>query len=355
MHLTLATYAALAREIAQEPEPPTALWRLVTSIRAELGIDRAGIFAYDRLAHSLALIAGVDERGRPEFAASVYPMDDELSPLKQVARRELPYYLSEDVRADYPHCPWGLAWRGHGVFPVVAGGALLGILCVDNSLTHHPLPEALAPPLFLYAGLAALPLFALYQQREQERADALRLHLTREVLFSVTEGKFQVCSRDEIDHEWPGFGPGPELIPVRTEADVRAVREAVRSVGETAGMAQERAADLALCASEAATNALLHGGGGAAAVGARDGRVRVRIADQGTGIEPEDLPRATLLKGWSKRSSMGLGFTIIHETADRVYLYTGPGGTTLLIEMSVEPETLAAAANPLLWGEALAV
>jgi len=344
---SLRALADLSRAMSAEAQPAQALWRLVTAVRTGLGIDRAGIFAYDPQARMLLHVAGVDRAGGPEFGASQWPVDDEIAPLKQVARRELPYYLSEDVRRDYPWCSWNPAMKGHCVVPIVAGDEFLGALCVDNSLTGHALPASLLEPLFLYASLAALPLFALYQKRERDRTDALRLHLAREVLFAVTEGRFHLCDRDEIEAEWPSLASSLE---VRREADVGTVREAVRAAGERAGMGEERAADLALCASEAATNALLHGGGGRVAVGEADGRVRVCVADQGGGIDPEDLPRATLLKGWSKRASMGLGFTIIHETADRLYLATGPSGTTLLIEMNVEPET-ASVPGAAIWGD----
>ena len=71
------------------------------------------------------------------------------------------------------------------------------------------------------------------------------------------------------------------------------------------------------------------------------------------GIALDDLPGATLQAGWSTRRTMGLGFTLINETADRVYLHTGAEGTTLIIEMAAQPDAdQPAAGNPLLWGEA---
>ena len=51
---------------------------------------------------------------------------------------------------------------------------------------------------------------------------------------------------------------------------------------------------------------------------------------------------------------MGLGFTVIAQTADRVLLHTGPRGTTIIIEMSATPElNLPDACNPLLCGDAV--
>ena len=117
-------------------------------------------------------------------------------------------------------------------------------------------------------------------------------------------------------------------------------------------MEAPRLDDMGLCASEAATNALVHGRGGVASVGSEQGRLRVRVTDQGAGIDPEDLSRAVLQDGWSKKSTMGLGFTLIHKTADRLLLHTSPAGTTVIIEMAVEPQVnLPQGCNPLLWGD----
>jgi anti-sigma regulatory factor (Ser/Thr protein kinase) len=351
--ITIPALSRLSRELAAEPEPAAALWRLVEAIRADLEIDRIGVYAYDRTSNTLSHVTGVSALGQPEFSISTYELDEEVTPLKRVARREIPYYFTTDVQRDYPHVRLNPAVRSHVILPIIAGDELVGALCADNCLTGREMPETLLEPLFLYAGLAALPLFALYQRKERERVEELRHHIAAEVLFAVTSGRVLLCGPEEIRSEWPAPGQG---VTIGREEDIRRVREAVHRRGLTVGMQEQRAADLVLCASEAATNALLHGGGGGAVVEARDGRVRVRVTDHGHGISAEDLPRATLLKGWSTRASMGLGFTIINETADRVFLHTGPEGTTLIVEMAVEPETcLPGEADPLFWGQPLAL
>ncbi len=341
--------AGLSRELAAEPHPATALWRLVEHARHTLDLDRVGVYAYDRVTHSLRHVTGVSPEGEPEFAASVWPLDDEPTPLKHVARGELPYYFSNRVRTDYPHYQWRPGVTAHAIVPIRAGNGLVGALCTDNCLRGQPFSETLVEPLFLYAGLAALPLFALYQEQERQRAELLRRHVSREVIQAVTGGKMLLLGESEISEEWTGEDI---RVHIAEEADIRRVREAVQCVGERAGLPDARAADLALCASEAATNALLHGGGGTADVAAEQDRVRVRVMDHGRGIDTEDLPRATLQKGWSTRRSMGLGFTIIHETADRVLLHTGPGGTTVIIEVTLEPVCQAAGLLAL-WEDAL--
>ena len=80
-------------------------------------------------------------------------------------------------------------------------------------------------------------------------------------------------------------------------------------------------------------NAIVHGGGGTGrvSVGA-DGTVQVRVEDQGGGISVENLPRATLSRGFSTQATLGHGLKMMLETADRLYLLTGPTGTTVVLE-----------------------
>ena len=352
-HPRLEALAAASRRIAAESDPTEALWHLVCTLRDDLGIDRAGVFSYCPVTRSIDHVAGVGRNGRAEFSGRCFSVDGEPHPIKRVASREIPYFLSHDVQREYPDFPWTPGVEAHAIVPIIAGDALVGALAVDNCFSHRDLSVELLEPLFLYAGLAALPLFALYQRKERERTEAMRRHIHREVLFAVTNGKICLCDRDQIETEWPC---GRTELPISREFHVREVRQAARSVARDAGMDDDRAADLGLCASEAATNALLHGCGGYASVEGRDGVVRIRVSDHGRGISPDDLPRATLLKGWSSRASMGLGFTVINETADRMFLYTGPDGTTVIIEMAVEMKSdLFADINPLLWEDELLV
>jgi len=331
----LRSLARLSRAMSSDPEAASALWQLVSAVRRDLVIDRVGVFHFDPESSRMDRVAGVSVDGRPEFEGQSLEVTDERTPLNHVARRMLPYYLSDDAPADYPDHTFAPGVKAHAVIPIIAGGDVLGALCADNCFSGKPLPESLLEPLFLYAQLAVLPLFLLYQKRERERQELARRRLYREVLAVATNGKIILCEQDEIEGEWPLLD---EQIVIARDVDIRAVRDAIRQASLEAGMQRERAEDFALCASEAATNALLHGQGGCAAVGWRDHTVRIRIIDTGHGIDPADLPRATLMKGWSSANSLGLGFTIINEIADRIYLYTGPGGTNLIVEMSVEPQ-----------------
>ena len=64
--------------------------------------------------------------------------------------------------------------------------------------------------------------------------------------------------------------------------------------------------------------------------------VQVRVEDHGTGISMENLPRAALSRGFSTKATLGHGLKMMLQTADRVYLLTGPGGTTVVLEQERE-------------------
>ncbi len=81
-------------------------------------------------------------------------------------------------------------------------------------------------------------------------------------------------------------------------------------------------------------NALRHAGGGTYQLFARDDRLQVLIRDEGPGIDFRTLPRATLQRGFSTASSLGMGFTIMLQVCERVLLSTRPGRTSVVLEFA---------------------
>ena len=104
---------------------------------------------------------------------------------------------------------------------------------------------------------------------------------------------------------------------------------------------EERSQDLETAVGEAAMNAVVHAGGGQGWVcTSAAGTVQVWITDTGTGITMEHLPRATLERGFTTAGTLGHGFWLILRMVDRLWLLTGPTGTTLVLEqdaVSTEP------------------
>lgn len=156
----------------------------------------------------------------------------------------------------------------------------------------------------------------------------------RQVLASATGGRVRLCD-GPLDLPAPpddaqGAGGGLPL----TANGLTKLRGAVRAAGAVVGMCPYRTADLVLAAGEAGMNAVVHAGGGRAWVSPDQTRgvVQVWVTDEGAGIRESDLHRATLEPGYSSAGTLGQGFSIITQAADRVWLLTGPGGTTLVLE-----------------------
>lgn len=127
-----------------------------------------------------------------------------------------------------------------------------------------------------------------------------------------------------------------------TRQTLRAVRTRATGAATRCGLLQERTQDLVTAASECAMNAVQHAGGGTARIyaSADSGKVQVWIQDEGQGIDFSSLPRATLEAGFSAGGEgIGHGFYLMLSVVDRLYLLTGPDGTTVILEQgSLKPD-----------------
>ncbi|MBV9849945.1 MAG: PAS domain S-box protein [Armatimonadetes bacterium] len=171
------------------------------------------------------------------------------------------------------------------------------------------------------------------KRAEAERAEAAARQraFARDVLASVTEGRLILCA-GEGELPAPLTHAAPPLALTATEG-LSELRHAAMAAARGAGHAEDRVGDLVIAASEAGMNAIVHAGAGTANVSVGElGTVQVRVADRGGGITLENLPKATLARGFSTKATLGHGIKMMLETADRLYLLTGPGGTTVVLE-----------------------
>lgn len=168
----------------------------------------------------------------------------------------------------------------------------------------------------------------LVEMEEQRRV------FHRDVLLAVTGGKLRLVEPDEM--------PPPDLVSGRPRltlslqepADASHLRTQLQMLGQELELERERVYDLCTGATEAATNAIKHGQGGEAQVWADAGSVAVLIRDNGEGIAPAQLARATLEQGYSTRVSLGMGFHLMLQTSDVLALATSPGcGTAVLLRV----------------------
>ena len=179
------------------------------------------------------------------------------------------------------------------------------------------------------------------EQRTAAEAQAVmarqQRRFLRDVLASVTDGRLHLCdTASELPSDVARLS-----TPIRLSAGsgLRELRNAVREAARRAGFAEERSHDLVTATSEAGMNAIVHAGGGTGRVGISDTAetVQVWITDAGGGIAVEFLPRATLEKGYTTAGTLGHGMKMILQTADRLFLLTGPAGTTVVLEQEAVP------------------
>jgi len=157
----------------------------------------------------------------------------------------------------------------------------------------------------------------------------------RGVLASVSGGKLIFCSdANELPKPLRFISRSITL----TRNSLSDFRCEVLKTAEKLGFPGERQRDLITAASEAAMNAVVHAGGGKGwTADDRAGLIQVWVTDTGTGISMDRLPQATLERGYSSAGTLGHGFWLALNSCDRLYLQTGPAGTTIVLEQHREP------------------
>lgn len=150
-----------------------------------------------------------------------------------------------------------------------------------------------------------------------------------DVLASVTGGKLILMWPDDVaDHL------GEVVLPAEKISSPSQLSAARAHLGEVLAELGDRHDEALLAANEGLSNALKYAGGGEYEVRRTPFALQVVITDHGSGIDFSTLPRATLITGYSTKSTLGIGFTIMFDAAERVLLATQPGLTTLVLEFS---------------------
>lgn len=132
---------------------------------------------------------------------------------------------------------------------------------------------------------------------------------------------------------WVGEAPDEDLLPPPADAarmsfgrdDVVAVRALVSRHADAAGLPYDRAADIVLAASEAATNSVLHGGGSGELAVWQDGAAVVcEVRDRGRIADPLAGRRRPSIQALD-----GRGLWIVHQLCDLVEVRNLPQGTVV--------------------------
>ncbi len=170
----------------------------------------------------------------------------------------------------------------------------------------------------------------------RENAGRQRAFL-RDVLASVTEGRLRLC--DTPGDLPPALTPFADPLPLSLSGGLRELRRQAVAAAQEAGLPDVRGFDLEMAVGEAGMNAIVHAGAGIGQVfWERDaGVIQVWISDQGEGIAVENLPRATLERGYSTKATLGHGMKMMLQTTDALWLLTRATGTTVVLVQQPHP------------------
>lgn len=219
--------------------------------------------------------------------------------------------------------------------PLRSKGQIIGAIYLDTLLTAGLFQATDGELLEILCDMSVTALErAHYIQRTLDAEAKQRQHL-KEVILSATGGKLKVFERNELDRYLETFTP-VNHIPLVEPEDVGVARRSAEALFADQ-LGENRMHDLVLCISEGATNVVRHGQGGSMSLGTVDGRAVAYFADHGPGIDPESLPKATLMRGFSTKVSMGFGFSVLLQLLDGIVLHSGKDGTHLILELSLEP------------------
>lgn len=201
-------------------------------------------------------------------------------------------------------------WAIMSSAPIVDDGKLTGTLGLVTDITGHKKAE-----------------------REKIELEAHKREFYKRTILAATGGKLVIT---EPEHIKKIAGPAIACWDVKDAAGQRKVRQEIIEIAEPAGMDSTKLDDLILCAGEAMSNSIKYAGSGKVCLHHTLDGLMVVDSDQGPGIEALALPDVALKRGYTTAISLGMGYKEMLALADRVYLASGPKGTTLAIEVKLQ-------------------
>jgi anti-sigma regulatory factor (Ser/Thr protein kinase) len=160
----------------------------------------------------------------------------------------------------------------------------------------------------------------------------------RDVIFAATQEKFLLITEEEVNQYKEGIVLCEGRIKERS--DIPACRNLAKERLESEGFSHSTIMSWLLVLSEAITNAIKHAEEGKMTIikDEQNHEIRFIIEDKGPGFDLDDLPKKTLLAGYSTKKSLGQGFTLMMKMAKRVLLFTSSKGSTIILNFDISKE-----------------
>jgi anti-sigma regulatory factor (Ser/Thr protein kinase) len=153
----------------------------------------------------------------------------------------------------------------------------------------------------------------------------------RDVMYSATQGKFVLITKEEMDV----YKQGDILVEqeIKVIADIPKCRDAVKQILESSEYSKSDMMSWLLVISEAITNTLKHAEEGKLVLIEDNEKkeIIIFVEDNGSGFDLETLPRKTLMAGFSTKKSLGQGFNLMLKMSKQVLLYTSDQGSTIIL------------------------
>lgn len=165
-------------------------------------------------------------------------------------------------------------------------------------------------------------------EQAMRNVESQKQQFFHDTILSVTGGKFDVCDKFTVERFKSEAIMKTTFLSI---ADIHHGRQDIVEFCSARGLNGERLKAFIIGVGEAANNALKHGKEGTVYAGVTDNSVWIGISDKGNGIESIILPQAVLMRGFSTKPSLGLGYSIMLDVSDQIYLYTSSKGTTIIL------------------------
>ena len=180
--------------------------------------------------------------------------------------------------------------------------------------------------------------FVAERKRAEERErdlEAHKLDFYRQTILAATRGKLLITDPPEIEEI---VGPSMAFWEIRQSDDLAGIRRAALEIAESADVKGNRLHGFITSVGETTSNALKYAGGGIASLHKSEDSLFFAVTDEGPGIEALNLPGVALIEGYTTSGTLGMGYKLMMATTDRVYLATGPDGTTVAFEMRLNAD-----------------
>lgn len=179
-----------------------------------------------------------------------------------------------------------------------------------------------------YTSLAA-------EAAERRRLEEEKQQFYRDTIGSVTDGKLRLVDREETTEVLRSA----EVHSAITDPEsVSGARGQVKDFCTGKGLSGDNLDLFLVGVGEDMTNALKHAGGGEVAMGSAEGAVWVGVSDTGPGIPTLALPSVAFRRAYSTKASLGMGYSIMMDVADRITLSTGREGATVILTKLIGKE-----------------